>query len=102
MLRSSNVNPLISAHDIVFGPLDYNRHPLVPLGYKAVIHEKPAQRASWDPHGVAGYYIGPELEHYQCARVYIPATRSERVSDSVSFHLAHVKMPEHAPAQDIC
>ena len=49
MLRQSRINPKLSAHDQLFGTLNYNRTPLAPLGTKVIIHEKPKQRASWDP-----------------------------------------------------
>jgi hypothetical protein len=57
----------------------------MPPGTKVVVHEKPHQRGSWDPHGKMGWYLGPALEHYRCHRCHITNTNSERISDTVEF-----------------
>jgi hypothetical protein len=54
-------------------------------GFSMVVHEKPHQRGSWEPHGKLGWYLGPALEHYRCHRCHIIATNSERISDTVEF-----------------
>jgi hypothetical protein len=54
LLRTSRIQPNKSAYEVMFGPYDYNSHPLMPPGTKIVIHEKPGQQASWDPHGKQG------------------------------------------------
>jgi hypothetical protein len=64
LLRAARVQPNISAHEIMFGAYNYNKHPLMPPGTKVVVHKKPGQRASWDPHGKQGWYISPVMEHY--------------------------------------
>ena len=66
---------------------------MAPPGTKALIHEKPSQRASWDPHAVEGWYLGPSLEHYRCVRVYIPSTFSERITDTVEYFPHDIKFP---------
>jgi hypothetical protein len=85
LLRASRTQPNKSAYEVMFGPYDYNSHPLMPPGTKIVIHEKPGQRASWDPHGKQGWYIGPALEHYRCHRCHISTTNAERISKTVDF-----------------
>jgi hypothetical protein len=65
----------------MFGPYDYNSHPLMP----PVVHEKPGQRASWDPHGKQGWYIGPAMEHYRCHCCHVNATNAKRISETVEF-----------------
>jgi hypothetical protein len=67
------------------GTFDYNRTPLAPPGTKIVIHEKPNQRRTWDPHGIDGWYLGPATDHYQCYRVFVNKTRGERITDTVKF-----------------
>ena len=32
-----------------------------------------------------GWYIGPSLNHYRCYRVYVNATRAERIIDTIEF-----------------
>jgi hypothetical protein len=70
LLRASRTNPSISAYQALFGTFDHNRHPLRPPGTKVIVHEKPHQRGSWDPHGKLGWYVGPALEHYRCHRCH--------------------------------
>jgi hypothetical protein len=65
LLRKSRINPRMSAYAQLNGHFDFNRTPLAPPGTRIIAHEKPNQRASWDPHGVDGYYLGPALDHYR-------------------------------------
>ena len=93
LLRGSRLNPKLSAYAQVHGPFDFNRTPLGPPGTKVLVHEKPSSRASWDPHGVEGWYIGPALDSYRCYRVWIPSTRGERDTDTLEWFPHYVKMP---------
>ena len=91
LLRRSPNNEKMSAYEDMFGaPYDFNRFPIAPLGIKVVSHVPPAERDTWAQHGVIGYYIGPALEHYRCYDIYIPTTKSIRVSDCVEWFPAHV------------
>ena len=94
MLRASRIYPSLSTYNELYGAFDFNKTPLAPLGIKIIIHEKPAQRASWDLHGVDGRYLGPAMEHYRCYRVYVTKTRAERIADTVEFPPADIPMPE--------
>jgi hypothetical protein len=53
----------MSAYAQLNGHFYFNRTPLAPPGNRVIAHEKPDQRASWDPHGVDDYYFGPALDH---------------------------------------
>jgi hypothetical protein len=57
----------------------------MPPGTKVVVHEKPSQQGSWDPHRKLGWYLGPALEHYRCHRCHITTTNSKRTSNTVEF-----------------
>ena len=76
LLRSSRINPRLSAEAQLNGQFDYNRTPMAPPGTRVVIHEKPGNRASWAPHGSKGWYVGPAPHHYRCWTVYVEKTRS--------------------------
>jgi hypothetical protein len=41
MLRFSRINPKKSAHQEVYGSLDFNKTPLAPLGTKALVYNNP-------------------------------------------------------------
>jgi hypothetical protein len=93
MLRASRVNPHISAYQLLHGTFDFNATPLAPPGTKAIIHEKPANRTTWAPHGIEGWYVEPAMEHYRCYKVYCPTTKAVRVSDTVELFTTHCQMP---------
>jgi hypothetical protein len=54
LLRSSRVNPKLSAYAYLHGNFDFNKTPLAPLGTKVLVHLKPDQRPSWAYHGTEG------------------------------------------------
>lgn len=67
---------------------------MAPPGTKAVIHSKPTQRASWDPNGKVGWYIGPSLTHYRCMKCFLPKTRAEIDTDTIAFIPHNIPIPE--------
>jgi hypothetical protein len=85
MLRTSRINPKLSASTHIYGLYDFNRAPMAPPGTRIIAHETSNRRRTWAPHGQDGWYIGPALEHYQCYTVYITKTRGERVVETVDF-----------------
>jgi hypothetical protein len=67
---------------------------MAPPGTKVIIHEKPQQRKTWDPHGTDGWYLGPAMEHYRCYRVFTNKTKAERITDTVEFFPQHTTVPQ--------
>jgi hypothetical protein len=61
MVRTSRINPKLSAATHIFGQHDYNRAPMAPPGTRIIAHETPGRRKTWAPHGQDGWYIGPAL-----------------------------------------
>jgi hypothetical protein len=98
LLWVSRINPKLSAYAQLNGNFDFNRTPMAPPGIWLLVHEKPAQRASWAPHGVDGWYVGPVMEHYRCYRAYITSTNAERITDTVEFFPSHCNMPRLSSA----
>ena len=94
LLRSSRVNPRLSAYAYLNGNFDFNKTPLAPLGTKVVVHLKPDQRASWAYHGQAGWYVGPSREHYRCVKCYIPESGRERDVDTLQFFPKSIPFPQ--------
>jgi hypothetical protein len=58
MLRTSRINPKLSAATHIFGQYDFNRAPLAPPGTMIIAHETPGRRRTWAPHGQDGWYSG--------------------------------------------
>ena len=93
LLRSSRVNPRLSAYAYLNGNFDFNKTPLAPPGTRVLVHLKPDQRASWAYHGEDGWYVGPSLEHYRCVKCYMPATARVRDVDTLQFFPNKVPIP---------
>jgi hypothetical protein len=100
LLRSSRINPKLSAHAQINGHFDYNRTPLGPPGCRVLAHVKTSDRTTWSPHGLDGWYVGPATESYRCWRIWIFETRSIRTCDTVSWFPTKVAMP-HSSSNDL-
>ena len=66
LLRNSRLTRNLSAYAAIAGFYNFQATPMAPPGTKTLVHEKPDQRALWDPHAAEGWYIGPAVEHYRC------------------------------------
>jgi hypothetical protein len=93
MLRTSRLNPKLSAATHIFGQYDFNRAPMAPPGTRIIAHETPSRRRTWAPHGQDGWYIGPALKHYRCYTVYITKTRGNRIVETVEFFPEKFTLP---------
>ena len=93
LLRSSRINPNLSAWAQVHGTFDFNRTPLAPPGTRVLIHEPSTVRDTWAPHAVEGWYVGPALQHYRCYTIWADATSSQRIANTLTWFPAHVDMP---------
>jgi hypothetical protein len=100
LLRPARLNPRLSAEAHRNGAFDYNRTPLAPPGTKVLVHETPANRQTWAPHGVSGWYIGAAPEHYRCHRMYITTTAAERIAKTVEFFPHDCAMPKTSSADN--
>jgi hypothetical protein len=76
----------------------YNKTDFAPPGCKIIAHEKPAKRRTWSPHGHHGYSLVPEMHHYIYQNVYISATASERIVDTLEFFPHNSPMPQLSSA----
>jgi predicted Abi (CAAX) family protease len=85
MLRTSRINPKLSASAHIDGQYDFNRAPMAPPGTRIIYHETPSRRRTWAPHGQYGWYIGPALEHYRSYMVYTNKNRGECIVETVDF-----------------
>ena len=94
MLRTSRINPNLSAHKQINGTHDFNATPLAPPGTRCIAHEKSSQRGMWAPHGQPGWYVGAAPEHYRCYQIYILKTQGTQICDTVEFFSTHCRMPK--------
>ena len=101
LLRNANVAPKISAYAYHHGPFDYDRMPLAPIGCAVQFHVKPGRRRTWGEHSTDGWYIGASPEHYQTHRIFVKATCSHSLSDTVYFKHKYITQPTVTPADAI-
>ena len=94
-MRVSTTNPRLSAYASLFGPYNYNKHPMVPLGTKVMVYTSKSERVttSWGDKSKEGFYVGPSLNHYRCYRIYLPETKKFIPSDTVIFYPERYIMP---------
>ena len=97
LLRQSNMTPKISAYAHLYGPHNYNKHPLAPMGTAVQMHEKPEQRKTWDKHSIDGWYVGTSFEHYRAFRIRAKSTKAERISDTVFIKHRYLTNPTVTP-----
>jgi hypothetical protein len=94
LLRTTRLHPRLSTAAHFHGLLDYNKTAFAPPGCKIIAHEKPGKRRTWAPHGQHGDSLGPAMHHYRCQNVYISATASERIVDTLEFFPHNYQMPQ--------
>ena len=94
ILRKSQIYPTKSAYEQLKGhTYDWNAHPMVPPGTRAVMHVDAVTRTSWGPRGLDAWCCGPAMDHYRCSYLYIPKTGSIRISGSFDMFPQHCIMP---------
>ena len=99
LLRTSHRNPQLSEEAHLNRKFDYNTTPLSPPGTKVVAFETPDKRNSWATLGTIGWYIGTELHHYRCWKIYITKTAATRVCDTFKFLQKQFYMPSLSSAK---
>ena len=83
----------MSGYTYIFGEFNCSSTPIAPPRTKIVSHIKPNIRNSWGLNGQSGWYVGPAMRHYRCVRCYFPATKSERICDTVKFFPHDIPFP---------
>jgi hypothetical protein len=67
---------------------------MAPPGTEAIIYKDSDTRASWAPHGLNAWLLGPSKDHYRCHLYYVPETSGYRVSGSIDLFAQHcIAMP---------
>jgi hypothetical protein len=74
--------------------VDYSKTVFAPPGCKIIAHKKPGKQRTWAPHEQHGYSLGPAMYHYRCQNVYISATASEGIVDTLEFFPHNYQMPQ--------
>ena len=100
LLQAWQPDPTKSAYEGFHGkPFDYQRHPFAIWGMKVLIHETPSNRSSFAPHGLRGIYLGPSFDHYRSHIVFVIATQTTRISDTLAWFPGEFQMPGSTPVE---
>jgi len=67
--------------------------PLAPMGCSVQFHIKPNRRKTWGEHSSNGWYLTTSPDHYRCHYIFVKATRSKRISDTVFFKHKQITQP---------
>ncbi len=74
LLQQSRLHPNLSAYAHVYGHHDYNKHPFVPIGMEALVHNKPHKRQTYAEHCKKVFVLGTSTKHYRCLKFWSMAT----------------------------
>jgi hypothetical protein len=85
LLRTSRQHPQLPAAAHFHGLIDNTKKYFAPPGCKIIAHA---------PHVQHGYSLDPAMHHYICQNVYISATASERIVDTLEFFPHNSPMPQ--------
>jgi hypothetical protein len=94
LFLTSRLHPPLSTPAHFHGLMDYNKSAFAPPDCRIIAHEKPGKIRTWVPHGQHGYSVGPAIHHYRCQTVYISATASKRIVDTLEFFPHNYQMPQ--------
>ena len=66
---------------------------MAPPGTKVIIYDDADSRASWAPHGLDAWLLGPSKDHYHCHLYYVPEAAGYCVSGSADLFPQHFIAP---------
>ena len=97
LLRQATINPKMLTWDYFNGPFDYVATTLGPLGSIVMIHNTVNTRKLWDQRGQEGFYIDPNLQHWQCLIIFDNKTKHVSISNTVYFLQTYLQQPTLKP-----
>ena len=101
LLRQSRAHPNLSAYAHVYKQHDYNRHPFVPIGMEALVHDKPHKRRTYAEHCTKAFVLGTSTEHYRCWKFWTPTTRATHISGAAFFKHKYLTNPSITPEDQV-
>jgi hypothetical protein len=97
----SCVHPNLSAYAHIYKHHDYNRHPFVPIGMEALVHDKPHKRCTYAEHCTKAFVLGTSTKHYQCWKFCTPTTHATCISGTVFFKHKYITDPSIMPEDQV-
>ena len=94
LLRKSNVNPKISAHDYVYEPHDYNAAHFVTIGMETLVYDNPKIRRTFAEHCSKGFVLVTAFENYRSWIMWMENNRATRISATVFHKHKYITNPD--------
>ena len=95
LLRTSCLDPNMSAYAMLEGEYNFDHTPLAPPGTRAMVYVDPKYRATWGTHADDAWYVGPTLQHHRCYKFFMPHSKGFRVAQTEKFYPTNCKMPAY-------
>jgi hypothetical protein len=84
LIHPYEYDPTISAYQGVRGhTVNFQQHPIAPVGSKVLTWDSPSLRGTWADHGVEAVYLGPAMDHLRSFEVWVPQTSAARITNTV-------------------
>eukprot|EP00804_Cyclotella_cryptica_P022715 CCRYP_012502-RA/>CCRYP_012502-RA protein AED:0.41 eAED:0.41 QI:0/-1/0/1/-1/1/1/0/237 len=100
MLRTSRVNPRLSAYAILDGQFEFDRTPLAPVGTKALVF-RPQEKNNMAIPCNRCLVCGASKEALSLLQILHPETKGYRIANTAKFYPAHCKTPRIEPGDTI-
>ncbi len=75
LLCSSYHDPSKSANEVVHGPYDFIKSPIMPIRTKCLIYDDHAIHTNWALHGTDAFYVSSAPKHCWCLQSYMPTAQ---------------------------
>jgi hypothetical protein len=97
LLCQSKSNPNILAYAHVYGHHDYNCHPFVPIGIKALVNDRPHKHHLFAQHCRIVFVLSTSTKHYRCWKFWLVTPRATRISGAAFFKHKYLTNPVVTP-----
>jgi hypothetical protein len=93
LLRTSCLDPNMSAYAMLEGEYNFDHTPVAPPGTRAMVYDNPKDRTTWGTHADDAWYVGPTPQHHRCYKFFMPHTKGFCVAQTAKFYPTNCKMP---------
>jgi hypothetical protein len=75
----------LSSYAHVCGHPDYNKHPFIPIGMEAFVHDKPHKSQTYAEQCKKAFVLGTSTKLYRCWKFWSTATQATQISCAAFF-----------------
>jgi hypothetical protein len=101
LLQQLQLHPNLSSYAHVYGHHDYNKHPFVPIGMEALVHNKPHKRCTYAEHCKKAFVHGTSTEHYPRWKFWSMATQATQILVATVFKHKYLNLNPLVTPEDL-